>query len=57
MPTASWGWAVPQPSLAHTLDPSHMVQITLRNWELMLFPPPPLFFLFPLLSVSAADRR
>lgn len=48
MSMASWGWGMPRPSLARTLDPSPMEQTTLRNWELMLFPPSsPLFFLFP----------
>lgn len=46
MPAASWGWGMLQLSLARTLDPSHMVQATLRNWELMLGFPPPLFFFF-----------
>lgn len=51
-----------QLSFAYMLDPSHTVQSTLRNWELMLSLPPHLhpafpFFIPPPLSVSAADRQ
>lgn len=36
-----------QLSFAYMLDPSHTVQSTLRNWELMLSPHPPLPFFIP----------